>query len=80
MFNVKRREGQVVTCRFTRRLEKVTQLIEKVVDGLGKLNAEEAVWPGWFIGEGDAQLIYGRFSTNEECLWGNLSSLMMACG
>ena len=54
MFNVKRREGQVVTCRFTRRLEKVTQLIEKVVDGLGKLNAEEAVWPGWFIGEGDA--------------------------
>ena len=41
IFSMKRREGQVVSCRFTRRLEKVTQLIDKVVDGLGKLNAEK---------------------------------------
>ena len=77
---MKRREGQVVSYRFTGRLEKVSQLIDKVVDQLGKLNVEEAVWSGWFVGEVEAQLIYGRFSTNEECLWGNLSSLMMACG
>ena len=53
----------------------MTQLIDKVVDRLGKLNAEEAVWSGWFVGEGEAQLIRGRCSTNEERLWGNLSSL-----
>ena len=52
--NMKRREGQTISCRLTGRLEKVTQLIDKVVDGLGKLNAEETVWPGWFVGEGNA--------------------------
>ena len=65
---MKSREGQVVSFRFTGRLEKVTQLIDKVVDRLGKLNAEETVWSGWFVGEGDAQLISGRCSTNEERL------------
>ena len=69
---MKSREGQVVSCRFTGRLEKVTQLIDKVVDRLGKLNAEEAVWSSWFVGEGVAQLIRGRCSTNEERLWGNV--------
>ena len=72
---MKRQEGQALSCKLTGRLEKVTKLIDKVVDGLGKLNAEEAVWSSWFVGEGDAQLIRGRCSTNEERLWGNLSSL-----
>ena len=66
---MKSRDGHVVSCRFTRRLEKVTQLIvDKVVDRLGKLNAEEADWSSWFVGEGDSQLICGRCSTNEERL------------
>ena len=72
---MKSREGQAVSCRFTGRREKVSQLIYKVVGRLGKLNAEEAVWSNWFVGEGEAQLIRGRCSTNEERLWGNLSSL-----
>ena len=72
---MKSREGQAISYKFTGRLEKVSQLIDKVVDRLGKLNAEEAVWSGWFVGEGEAQLIRGRCSTNEERLWGNLSSL-----
>ena len=63
---MKSREGQAVNCTFTGRLEQVTQLIDKVVDRLGKLNAEEAVWSGWFVGEDDAQLIRGRCSINEE--------------
>ena len=79
VFSMKSREGQVVSFRFTGRLEKVTQLIDKVVDRLGKLNAEEEVWSSWFVGEGDAQLIRGRCSTNEERLWGNLSSLTDDC-
>ena len=72
---MKSREGQAVSYRFTGRLQKVSQLIDKVVDRLGKLNAEEAVSLGWFVGEGEVQLICGRCSTNEERLWGNLSSL-----
>ena len=51
---MKRQEGQALSCKLTGRLEKVTKLIDKVVDGLGKLNAEEIVWPGWFVGEGNA--------------------------
>ena len=69
---MKRQEGQALSCKLTGRLEKVTKLIDKVVDGLGKLNVEEVVWSGWFVGEGVAQLIRGRCSTNEERLWGNL--------
>ena len=38
---MKRREGHAGRSRFTGRLAKVTQLIDKVVDGLGKLNREE---------------------------------------
>ena len=53
----------------------MTQLIDKAVDGLGELNAEEGVWSDWFVGESDAQLIRGKCSTNEERLWGNLSAL-----
>ena len=75
---MKMREGQVASCRFIGRLAKVMQLIDKVVDTLCKLNAEDVVWSGWFVGEGDAQLIRGGCSTNEECLSGNLSSL--TCG
>ena len=44
VFSMKGREGQVVNSRFIGRLKKVTQLIDKVVDQLGKLNAEEAIW------------------------------------
>ena len=40
VFNMKRREGQVGSSRFTGQLATVTQLIDKVIDGLGKLNAE----------------------------------------
>ena len=58
VFKIKRREGQ--TGNITGRLEKVTQLIDKVVDGLARLNDEEGVWFGWFVGEGDAQIIRGR--------------------
>ena len=43
VFSMKRREGQAGSNRFTGRLTKVTQLIDKVVDGLGKLNAEEGI-------------------------------------
>ena len=35
----------------------MTQLIDKPVDGLSKLNTEEGGWLGWFVGESDAQLI-----------------------
>ena len=52
---------------------KVTEF--KVVDGLDKLNMEEEVCLGWFVGEGVAQMICGRCTTNEDCLWGNLSAL-----
>ena len=45
---------------FTSRLEKVSQLIDKVVDGLSTLYEEEGVWFGWFVGEGDAQIIRSR--------------------
>ena len=75
VFSMKRRAGQVVNCRITGRLKKVTQLIDGAVDGLDKLTAEETVWSGWFVGEGDAQLIRGRCSTSGDRLWGNLSSL-----
>ena len=50
----------MVALCFTGRLEKVTQLIDKVVDGLDRLNEEEGVWYGWFVGECDAQIICGR--------------------
>ena len=43
--------------------------------GLDKLTTEEIVWSGWFVGEGDAQLIRGRCSTSRDRFWGNLSSL-----
>ena len=68
---MKRRTGQTVNCRITGRLAKVTQLIDGVVEGLDKLPVEETVWSGWFVGEGDAQLIRGRCSTSEDRLWGN---------
>ena len=55
-----KREGQVGSTLFTSRLEKVTQLIDKAIDGLARLNDEEGVWFGWFVGEGDAQIIRGR--------------------
>ena len=39
------------------------------------MNEEERGWSGCLVGEGDAQLIRGRSSTNEERLWGDLSAL-----
>ena len=53
----------------------MTQLIDKVVDGLARLNDEEGVRLGWFVGEGDAQIIRGRYPSNKYRLWGNLSVL-----
>ena len=75
VFKRKRREGLVGSTRFTSRLEKVTRLIDKVVVGLARQNEEEGVWFGWFVGEGDAQIIRGRCPSNEYRLWGNLSAL-----
>ena len=43
VLSMKRREGQTSSIMFTRRLGKVTQLIDKVVDGLDRLNEEEMV-------------------------------------
>ena len=43
----------------------MTYLIDKVVDGLARLNEEEGVWFGWFVGEGDTQTIRGRCPSNE---------------
>ena len=54
VFRMKRSEGQ--SSSITGRLEKVTQLINKVVDGLERLNKEEGVWFGWFVGESDDKL------------------------
>ena len=73
VFKMKRSEGQFgsISCR----LEKVTQLINKVVDGLDRLNKEEGVWSGWFVGESDGQIIRGKCPSNEYRLWGNLSAL-----
>ena len=51
------------------------QLIDRVVDGLYRLNEEEGVWSGWFVVESDAQIIRGRCTTNHDRLWGNLSAL-----
>ena len=76
VFNMKRREGQAGSIRFTGRLAKLTQLIDKVVDGLDKLKAEEGIWSCWFVGEGDAQMIHGRCTTKEDHLWGNINALM----
>ena len=53
----------------------MSQLIHEVVDGLERLNEEEGVWFGWFVGEGDGQIIHGRCPSNEYRLWGNLSAL-----
>ena len=44
-------------------------MIDKVVDGLARLNDEEGVWFGWFVGEGDAQIIRGRYPSSEYRLW-----------
>ena len=44
VFKIDRREGQVGSTLFTRRLEKVTQLIDKAINGLARLNDEEGVW------------------------------------
>ena len=51
---MKRWEGHAGRIRFTGRLAKVSQVIDKAVDGLDKLNAEEEGWSGWFVGEGVA--------------------------
>ena len=32
----------------------ITRAIDKVVDGLDRLNEEEEVWACWFVGEGVA--------------------------
>ena len=53
----------------------MTQLIDKAVDGLDKLNVKEGVSSGWFISDGDEQIIYGKCTSNEDRLWGNLSAL-----
>ena len=39
------------------------------------MNEKEGVWSGWFIGEGDGQVICGMCSSNEYRLWGTLSAL-----
>ena len=62
---MKRREGLAGSTMFTIKLEKVTCLIDKVVDGLARLNEEEGVQFGWFVGEGDAQIMRGRCPSNE---------------
>ena len=72
---MKRREGHVGRTLFTGRLEKVTQLIDKAIDGLTRLNDEEGLLFGWFVGEGDAQIIRGRCPSREYRLWGNISAL-----
>ena len=72
-FRMKRSGGQ--TGSITSRLEKVTQLINKAIDGLERLNDEYGVWSGWFVGEGDGQIIRGKCPSNEYRLWGNLSAL-----
>ena len=62
VFKMKRSESQFssISCR----LEKVTQLINKVVDGLDRLNKEEGVWSGWFVGESEGQIIRGKCPSN----------------
>ena len=65
----------VGSIRFMGKLEKVTRLIDKVVEGLARLNEEEGIWFRWFVSEGDAQIICGRCPSNEYRLWGNLSAL-----
>ena len=72
---MKRREGQVGSTLFTGWLEKVTQLIDKPINGLTRLNDEQGVWFRWFVGEDDAQIIHGRCPTSEYRLWDNLSVL-----
>ena len=62
---MKRSKGRTSSNMSTSRLENVTQLIDKVVDGLDRLNEEEGVWSRWFVGEGDAQIIHGRCPSNE---------------
>ena len=73
VFKMKRSEGQFgsISCK----LENVTQLINKVVDGLDRFNKEEGVWSGWFVGQSDGQIIRGKCPSNEYRLWGNLSGL-----
>ena len=44
---------------------KVIQLIDKVLDGLDRLNAERGFWYGWFVEENDAQIICGRCTMKE---------------
>ena len=46
---MQKREGHAGTIRITGKLAKVTLLINKVVDGLDKLNVDERVWSGWFV-------------------------------
>ena len=72
---MKTMEGHAGSTLFTSRLEKMTQLIDTVVDGLARLNEEEGAWFGWFVGEGDAQIICGRWPSTEYRLWGNLCAL-----
>ena len=70
-----KREGQASSTLFTGMLEKVTQPIDKAIDGLARLNDEEGLWFGLFVGEGDAQMICGRYPSREYHLWGNPSAL-----
>ena len=69
---MKRREGQASSILFTSRLEKMTQLIDKAIDGLARLNDKEGFWFGWFVCGGDAQIIRGRCPSGEYRLSGNL--------
>ena len=73
VFKMKRREGQTSGNMFTGSLEKVTQLIDRVVDCLDRLNEKERVWSGWFVGEGDAQIICGKcfitMADGWQCRW-----------